>query len=54
MLREFQDEIKALRAQLDATQRGVMIRADGTVSLCVCLSIYALCSRHCEDVILLC
>lgn len=31
MLREFQDEIKALRAQLEATQRGVMIREDGTV-----------------------
>mmetsp|Transcript_31214 Transcript_31214/g.62040 ORF Transcript_31214/g.62040 Transcript_31214/m.62040 type:complete len:532 (+) Transcript_31214:131-1726(+) len=30
MLREFQDEIKALRQQLEATQRGVMIRPDGT------------------------
>jgi hypothetical protein len=32
MLREFQDEIRALRQQLEATQRGVMIRSDGTVS----------------------
>jgi hypothetical protein len=35
MLREFQDEIRALRQQLEATQRGVMIRADGTVSVVV-------------------
>jgi hypothetical protein len=31
MLREFQDEIRALRAQLEATQRGVMIGDDGKV-----------------------
>lgn len=30
MLREYQDQIKALREQLAATQRGVMIQADGT------------------------
>jgi hypothetical protein len=30
MLREYQDQIKALRDQLEATQRGVMIREDGT------------------------
>lgn len=41
MLREYQDQIKALRQQLDATQRGVMIREDGTVSIyarsvCIC------------------
>ncbi|KAJ1426240.1 kinesin-like protein, partial [Ochromonadaceae sp. CCMP2298] len=30
MLREYQDQIKALRDQLDATQRGVMIREDGS------------------------
>jgi hypothetical protein len=30
MLREYQEQIKALREQLDATQRGVMIREDGT------------------------
>jgi len=29
MLREFQDEIKRLKEQLEATQRGVMIDADG-------------------------
>ena len=31
MLREFQEEIKRLKEQLDATQRGVMIDADGKV-----------------------
>lgn len=43
MLREYQDQIKALRAQLDATQRGVMIREDGSVSVlfwyCVCVCV---------------
>ena len=29
MLREYQDEIKRLREQLNATQRGVMLSADG-------------------------
>jgi hypothetical protein len=33
MLREFQDEIKRLKSQLEATQKGVMIDADGHVSV---------------------
>ena len=31
MLREYQDEIKRLKDQLDATQRGVIIGEDGKV-----------------------
>ena len=31
MLREYQDEIKRLKDQLDATQRGVIIGEDGRV-----------------------
>lgn len=33
MLREFQEEIKRLKEQLEATQSGVMIDADGKVFL---------------------
>jgi hypothetical protein len=32
MLREYQEEIKRLRDQLEATQRGVMINERGEVS----------------------
>ena len=32
MLREYQDEIKRLKDQLDATQRGVIIGEDGKVT----------------------
>jgi hypothetical protein len=33
MLREYQDEIKRLKDQLDATQRGVIIGEDGKVKI---------------------
>lgn len=36
MLREFQEEIKRLKEQLDATQRGVMIGDDGRVEITLC------------------
>ena len=44
MLREYQDQIKALRDQLAATQRGVMIQADGTVRVVFVVYFHFLCA----------